>query len=557
MPRIPSLKIKQIKKEDRFAFIILVGILFIYSYIQVTNFTPAYLEVDPDGYLILAKRFAEFKFPAVKDDDPFMYQSHVWVENSEGKIAPKFAPGYPMLMAIAYRLGGDTAMFYVSPIMGALALIGSFLLFRMWMSRVSALFAVFYLAINAMILLYCNYLLTHASDLCFAVWGMLFLWRWKREVGKFSAVFAGLLLGGAMTIRHTSGLFVLVLLSAIIARWISNIKSKEQIKPLLKSTAVLIACYCAFPFLMAIYNWSVFGSPFVTGYDLTGEQTAFKLKNIVNNAKMLMYGLNYTALFFMFPIGFAGMFIFYPISEIFMILLWVVPLFLLYTSYYWAPNGMSYFRFLIATFPAFVGSACAVMDKASSLWTKKAIGYTIILGLILYVTYSDIRSAVEGTVSNYPSRSLASFAINSSKILNDDAVIFSRWPAFCYIGTRKHFRHYDLNIFTKSYGANSFTENVEPKRQPIRNNRLRDFYNGLTDSDLQRKKIELIRNFLSSGRQVVYLLPQNAVQAERNAIGNEFRWNLLDSWVGYTKYDGGVWQGEIWEVYELSFVKME
>ncbi|MGB9597864.1 MAG: ArnT family glycosyltransferase, partial [Candidatus Poribacteria bacterium] len=475
MLRIPSLKIKQIKKEDISAFIVLASILFIYSYIQITNFTPAYLEVDPDGYLLLAKRFAEFKSPAVKDDDPFMYQSHVWVENSKGKIAPKFAPGYPMLMAIAYRLGGDTAMFFVSPIMGGLALIGSFLLFRIWMSRASALFGVFYLAINAMILLYCNYLLTHASDLCFAVWGMFFLWRWKRGIGKYSGIFAGLFLGGAMTIRHTSALFITVLISAIIAKWIGHIKAKDKIKPMLKSTAILIACYCVLPFLMAIYNWNVFDSPFATGYDLTGEQTAFKLKNIIQNAKMLTYGLNYTALFFMFPIGLAGMFIYYSFSEIFMILLWVVPLFLLYTSYYWAPNGMSYFRFLISTFPAFVGSACAVMDKASLSWIKKTAGYILISGLIIYVTYSDVRSAVEGTVSNYPSRSLATFAKNSAKILNDNAVIFSRWPAFCYIGTRKHFRHYDLNIFTKSYGTNSFTENTEPKRQPIRNTRLREF----------------------------------------------------------------------------------
>jgi len=557
MLRIPSLKIKQIKKEDLSTIIILVGILFIYSYIQVTNFNPAYLEVDPDGYLLLAKRFAEFKSPAVKDDDPFMYQSHVWVENKDGKIAPKFAPGYPMLMAIAYRLGGDTAMFYVSPIMGGLALIGSFLLFRMWMSRVSALFGVFYLAINAMILVYCNYLLTHASDLCFAVWGMFFLWRWKREIGRYSGIFAGLFLGGAMTIRHASFLFVTVLISAIIARWIGHIRSKGKIKPLLKSTAVLIACYCIFPLLMAIYDWTVFDSPFVTGYDLTNEQTAFKLKNIIQNAKILAYGLNYTGLFLMFPIGLAGMFIFHSVSEIFMVSLWVIPLFLLYTSYYWAPNGMSYFRFLIATFPAFVGSACALMDKATFSWVKKAIGYALISGLVLYITYSDTKSAVEGTVSSYPSRSLATFAKNSAKILNDDAVIFSRWPAFCYIGTRKHFRHYDLNIFTKSYGANSFTENTEPKRQPIRNDRLREFYKGLTDADLQKKKIELIKNFLSNGRQVVYLLPQNAVQAEKNAIGNEFRWNLLDSWVGYTKNDGGIWQGEIWEVHELSLVKTE
>ncbi|MDQ1328483.1 MAG: hypothetical protein QG641_1768 [Candidatus Poribacteria bacterium] len=545
-------KLHQIKKIDLIAYICLVIIVGIYSYIQITNFNPAYLEVDPDGYLILAKHIAEGKPLAVKDDDPFMYQSHVWVENKKGEIVPKFAPGYPALMSIAYLLGGDTAMFFVSPIMGGLALIGSFLLFRMWMSRTSALFGVFYLAINAMVLVYCNYLLTHASDLCFAVWGMFFLWRWKRGLGMFSGIWAGLLLGGAVTIRHTSALFVLVLIATVVVKWIECFRSKCNKKRFLKDSIILIASYCVFPLVLAIYDWAIFGSPFVTGYSLSGEQNAFNLKNIPQNLRILATGMNYTALFLLFPIGFAGMFLAVTVGESIMVSLWVVSLFLLYSSYYWAPNGMAYFRFLIATFPAIVGSAYALMDKASISWIRKTVAYTLLSGLLIFVTYWDTRSAVEGVVCSYPSQSLAYSAKRVSKILNDDAVIFSQWPAFCYIGTRRHFRHYDLNIFTASYGASSFTENTEPRRHPIRNDRFRAFYKGLTDADLQKKKVELIRNFLSSGRQVSYLLPQYAVKGEQDVIGKEFHWDLLDNWVCYTKNDNGIWQGEIWELYEIA-----
>jgi len=545
-------RFRQIDRVNLASYICLIIIVGIYAYIQITNFNPAYLEVDPDGYLLLAKRIAEFKPLAVKDDDHFMYQSHVWVENKEGEVAPKFAPGYPALMSIAYLLGGDTAMFFVSPIMGGLALIGSFLLFRMWMSRASALFGVFYLAINAMVLVYCNYLLTHASDLCFAVWGMFFLWRWKRGLGRFSGTLAGLLLGGAVTIRHTSALLALVLIATVTARWIECFKSKCSKKHLLKDTIILIASYSIFPIILAIYDWTIFDSPFVTGYALSGEQNAFNLKNIPQNARILATGMNYTALFLLFPIGLAGMFLALAIGESVMVSLWVISLFLLYSSYYWAPNGMAYFRFLIATFPAIVGSGFALMDKASASWIRKTVVYSLLLGFLIFVTYWDTRSAVEGVVSSYPSLSLAYSAKRTAKILNDDAVIFSQWPAFCYIGTRRHFRHYDLNIFTASYGASSFTENTEPKRQPIRNDRLRAFYKGLSDADLQKKKVELIRNFLSDGRQVSYLLPQYAIKGEQNAIGKEFRWNLLDNWICYTKNDNGIWQGEIWELYEIA-----
>lgn len=542
---------RNVNKANLICYIFLIIILGIYSYIQITNFNPAYLEVDPDGYLILAKRIAEAKPLAVKDDDLFMYQSHVWVENNKGEVVPKFAPGYPALMSIAYLLGGDTAMFFISPIMGGLALIGSFLLFRMWMSKVSALFGVFYLAVNAMILAYCNYLLTHASDLCFAVWGMFFLWRWRRGLGRFSGISAGLLLGGAVTIRHTSSLLIFVLFAALAVRWVECFKSKHDKKYLLKETIILIASYCVFPFVLAIYDWIIFGSPFITGYALSGEQNAFNLKNIPQNMRILATGMNYTALFIIFPIGFASMFLALTIGESIMVSLWVISLFLLYSSYYWAPNGMAYFRFLIATFPAIAGSAFGLMDRASDSWIRKTIAYTLLLGLIIFITYWDTRSAVEGIVSSYPSRSLAYSAKRVAKILNDDAVIFSRWPAFCYIGTRQHFRHYDLNIFTTSYGASSFTENTEPKRQPIRNDRFRAFYKGLNDADLQKKKVELVCKFLSNNRQVSYLLPQYAVRDEQNIIGKEFKWNLLDNWVCYTKNDNGIWQGEIWELYEI------
>ena len=87
--------------------IIVVVAVLIYALIEIQHFTPAYQEVDPDGYLFLAKRIARLQSPAVQDDDPFMYQTHQWVETPSGKVISKFSPGYPLLMAIAYRIGGD------------------------------------------------------------------------------------------------------------------------------------------------------------------------------------------------------------------------------------------------------------------------------------------------------------------------------------------------------------------------------------------------------------------------------------------------------------------
>jgi hypothetical protein len=537
---------------DLIAYIILAIILGIYTYIEVVNYTTAYQEVDPDGYLILAKQIARLKPLAVKDDDPFIYQSHVWVENEDGEVAPKFAPGYPFLMSIAYLLGGDWAMFLVSPIMGGLGLIGSYFLFRLWMSRVAALAGVFCLATNAMVLVYSGYLLTHASDMCLAVWGMFFLWRWLRGMGKFSGLGAGLMLGGAMTIRHTSYLLVLPLIAVIVVKWIEYLRKRDVSKKLVKDTLILLASYGFFPLILMLYNWSIFDSPFTTGYGLTGEQWEFAWKNIPKNTQILGVGLNITALYLLFPIGLAGMLLFGSKGEIITRFLWVIPSCILYAAYYWAMDSMAYFRFLIGIFPAIVGSAFALMDRANSSWRIKAIGFILLSAFIIFVRYDATKSSMKGTVSDLPSRSLAYSARRASKVLNDDAVIFSQRPIFCYMGTCQNFRLYDLEAFTKSYGSNAFKPGITPLRQPERNNRLREFYSNLSDADLLMKKKELIKSFISSSRQVVYLLREEAAKAEQGQLGEVFQWKLIDEWDMYPKNVGGKWPAERWGLYEIT-----
>lgn len=549
-------KVPQLPRKyypDLIAYFFLAAIIAIYSYIQIIHFTAAYQEVDPDGYLILAKRIARFGPLAIKDDDPFMYQSHVWVENEAGEIAPKFAPGYPFLMAIAYLLGGDGAMFWVSPIMGGLALLGAYFLFRLWMSRVAALAGVFCLATNGMVLVYSGYLLTHASNMCLTVWGMFFLWRWIRGIGKLSGIFAGLLLGATMTVRHTSFLLVFVLIAAVVGRWIEHFRNSSVSKQLIKDTIILLAAYGFLPLLLMIYNWSIFDSPFTTGYGLTGEQWSFAWKDIPKNTRVLTSGLNFTALFLLFPIGLAGMLLVGPKKEIIMRFFWVMPLCILYISYYWVLDSMAYFRFLIVIFPVIVGSAFALMDKANKSWIIKAIGMALLSAFIIFVRYNDTKSSLKGVVSDPPSRSLAFSAQRASKILNDDAVIFSQRPIFCYMGTRRDFRLYDLQAFTSSYGSSAFKPGITPLRQPSRNNRLREFYRKLTDADLQVKKKELIQNFLRYGRQVVYLLPEGAAKAEQAQLGESLKWKLLDEW-DIAKNVSGKWEGEKWGLYEITNV---
>ena len=166
--------------------LIVVAAILAYALIQIQHFTPAHPEYDCDGYLFLAKRIARFQPLAADDPDPFRHQLHFWVETPNGGIMPKYSPGYPFLMAVAYWFGGDEAMCLVSPIAGTLTLIGAFLLFQLWMQPFMAALAVWVLAINPMWLAHPGYLLTHGVNTCAITWGMYFLWKWVSSgVNKF------------------------------------------------------------------------------------------------------------------------------------------------------------------------------------------------------------------------------------------------------------------------------------------------------------------------------------------------------------------------------------
>ncbi len=517
-------------------------LIVIYALIQIQHFTPAYQEVDPDGYLLLAKRMARLQPLAVKDDDPFMYQTHQWVETPEGKVIPKFSPGYPLLMAVFYRLGGDEAMFLVSPLMGGLTLLGAYLLFQLWMSPLAAALATWALGINPMFLIYFGYLLTHASNTCFVTWGMFFLWRWMRGKSDRSAIWAGLLLGYAVTIRHTSLLLGSAVLIAAVGRCIDELRNKGQWSfasvlkyPGVRQAALLLVCYAIFPLLMAVYNWVFFGNPFLTGYGLTHEQDAFSFAYFRQNLSTMLNGLNSTALFLIFPLGFMGMLLIGSIKERLIRLSWFLPIVLLYTSYYWAPSGMPYLRFTIVTFPVVIGSAFLLLESATRMVSKQSsstsrmIDYVnqgalvVFLVLLVFLRYGEAQRGMRSVVSDPGSRATAAVARMLTHTLQPDAVIFSQRPFFCYIGTREDFRLYDLQVFQKAL-------NYSVRRQPKRTERLRKFYESLDEAGKLRKKRELVRSFIEQSRQVVFLIPSNALAREQEQLGTEFKFTLLKTW---------------------------
>ena len=286
------------------AALLLCGLVYLYFWIQAGIGPVPSGENDTAGYFTMAKRIARFEPLARPDPDPFLHQSHVWVENAQGLVIPKYPPGYPVALCIAEWVGGDRAMDWVSPVSGALALLGLFALTCQWTNPWMGLLAAGTLLISPTFHRYCSYPLTHALMMAVVVWGMFFLWRWIEKREWWSGLAAGLLLGFAAMIRHTGVLLVLPVIFAVLAGWM---QARRQRQPIHRwGMRLLLGGYAFMILLLAAYNTHFFGKPWITGFFLTQEQVGFTLSQIPAGLRATLLDLNQSLTPLLFPLGLMG-----------------------------------------------------------------------------------------------------------------------------------------------------------------------------------------------------------------------------------------------------------
>ena len=516
----------------------LAAVICAYTYVEIINFTPAYRELDCEGYLLLAKRMSHGGPLAAKEDDIFQCQNHVWIENEKGEVTPKFAPGYPAVMAIFHKIGGDVAMFWVSPVSGVMTLLGAFLLFRLWMTSLTAILATACLAANKMFLVYTGYLLTHSLDICVVTWGMYFLFKWRRHGGLGDAIGAGLILGFACAVRFTEALLAIVIMIAIISRLIPYSRelvahrrqtaegSKADAKapgyhPLV-STAVLVVSYAFFPSLAVDLQQDALWK-FFDHRVLFFKRAACLLT--CPDAQDSSRDLGWHEPRRTFPDigGRTGgpMLVIGSWSEGLMLIFWALPLILLHASYYWAGGSMSYLRFFICLFPAFIGSAFALIDKVPLSASRRWFAAVVFAAMVIGFRYDQAKVGIERTVSSPGSRAIAGCGGMLSSSLNHDAVIFSDWNCGTYLGTLRQFRYYNLDVFTVKYGAKAGW-GIHVRQQQKRIDRLTEFYRTHNDKELSAMKKKKIEDFMLEGRQIAFLIRPDRKVRELKELGPEY-----------------------------------
>lgn len=154
-------------------------------------------------------------------------------------IAPTFAFGFPMLLAIAFRVLGDGALFWTTPLLGALSLLATFgvgiELFTDTNRRLISALAVLVLATTPKQIALALVPMSDVPAQLFAVLALYCALRARKSQPHLFAGLTGAALGFGYLIRHPL-VVMLVPLALVAARWGQN--SQQRIRLIVLALAV-------------------------------------------------------------------------------------------------------------------------------------------------------------------------------------------------------------------------------------------------------------------------------------------------------------------------------
>jgi hypothetical protein len=506
---------------DRWIYGLLALALVIGYFIALHAYwVPAHPGVDQNGYLVGGKFFESTWSTGFKPNDPYSFVGRMWVEAENGRFYPKYPLGLSVIYAAAMKLGGARyglpLTFLVSPIALTLAVAASFLLMRMIVGSFAALIGTLLVASSPMALGLTNNPNSHATAVCLIAWGMYLLLRWWQCNGLVRAIGAGILLGAAVTVRYTEGLMLLPLVAVALMnlRWRSR-RSWIEVSVLGASWALPVV-------ILATYNW--FTLHHLTGYDPTNESTGFTWEYFQDNWETMLRQLYNTGLFFVLPFTVIGLVWMWRWNWRIALALcaWTVPSLLLYTAYYWAPDGawIGYLRFFLTILPALALAAVWTLKKladlaaaqdGSSIVPKLAI--TALVAIACGVNMNTALGEIE-----VEARNNLGISIGAERILKTcpaNSVIFAPDRLLNYVQLIGNYQLYDTQQFNRPFIQR--LANVDPDQpnglQPQRAKEMYDRLKDLTEPEIIKEQNKLMDAALARGERVFMIFPRPQMPA--------------------------------------------
>jgi hypothetical protein len=495
----------------------------------------SYDGIDENGYLITARSLATKGDSGKVLDDPNEFVSGNYVLADNGSYYGKYPLGYPALCVLAYKLGGPTAIFLVNPILAALAVLGTFFLGRAMMGEFAGALAAILLATNPLHAYFANSALSHSGSICFAVWGMFFLWRWTESGGKWNAFLAGALSAYASTVRYTDGLLVLPIIAMVAWRYF-KVEAPADLQPVAREFILMIVSALIAVMPLLIHHWRAFGAPWVTGYSLCGESTGFGWKFFKENWWLMLTRMDTGGLILLFPLGLVGLayLAIHDAKRGLLLGLWAVPGLLLYSAYYWAPqgDGPGYVRFFVSVFPPLILSALALLCfavRARPWWWEVGLG-----AFVAVVATANLREATHQL--NRQMDRLLFDKETSERVrdkLKDGAVIVASDRLLNFIEFAGDWHLYPLETFDRGAIQNRIKNLKDNDPRPFQRRKaekLAETRGQKSDSDLTQEQRDLIKKQLAAGREVAMIMPKDQYRRARGRLGDKFEFDPLIEW---------------------------
>jgi len=377
---------------------ILTALVGAYAVFLSMYFVPVVGNVDANGYIVSARLFQEHgRFSQVPQDD-YAFVGRMWVENSSGEYFPKYPPLYSALAGLVMMGFGMNAGFYVAPACAVLALLGMYALCRTQFSAGLSLLGALALAVNPVFNVFALRQMSHAPSMCFLIWAyatfFYALLREKCRPNLALVLISGLLLGCSVGIRYTNALLAIPPILIILSG--TGHKRWSALRAYLAGFAV--PCI-----LLAGYHWRAFGGPFTTGYALSGEQSSFGWTYLAAHVRRFAAPLVRELMGPAAVLSLAGLVILWMKSRrrAVFFLIWIVPVSLLYMSYYWAPDlvTMTFLRFLLpAVVPGILLALVCLNEitrRVDRRRTAKILGAAVLAGLLGWWGISGTLPSVE------------------------------------------------------------------------------------------------------------------------------------------------------------------
>jgi hypothetical protein len=371
---------------DLFLLLLLGGhLIWIFS-----HFLPITVGPDAGGLFVQARLMATELSTGFRPESPMQFLGTHWMQTLDGDFHSRYPPGFPLVLAVAYALGGPRAPFFLNPILATCVVGLTYLVGRRWIGKGMAFWAAFLVATLPIL----NRLALHGDAHVIAtavlLLGVWLLLRWEDKPSWLGAFLAGLAFGILPTVRYPEavvglGVITFFALQSRPGRW-----SRGFLPAAVGASLPIL--------LLGLHNARVYGAPWRTGYGFTNEQSAFSSSHLAANLPTYLEALTTGGVGLFFLLGSVGMVWMCiraesrPRGTLFLGA--VASLALLYSAYYWGAQEEAELtlRYFLATLPLLV---------LGTLWLVQQIPYRrVSLGLFSVLTLLYLGQALpEGSRS--------------------------------------------------------------------------------------------------------------------------------------------------------------